>query len=1047
MNSEQARKPPFEAYKGIEPYVFISYAHSDGDAVFEHLEQLRSRGVRIWYDEGIDPGNEWPEEIARALDRCSLFLFFVSPRSVISKNCRDEVNFALNASKPFLAIHMEETTLPVGLSLRMGSIQAIMHYRMPEEAYWRKVLKVLDPFRVREGAQLSDAFDQGLHMPPVPVPVDEFTPPGRTPPPTPLDIAPNPWDESTLPVHPASRGTTTQQLAAQAGQGHAQQAAPVQGHNNYNTTAPRTISGGVPVTPTPVAGTLPYIPTPQPVAPTARGTYQEPNYAAAAAATSTANAYGATSSSGLQPHHVIKILLALGVAFMFFMMAVAGIGIYLWKPWETSPGVATVDGDTNPAEIKDGKTVRVEALGFAYTVPGSWTVKTDKEISKYELAIGPKMDDFTNNINVVDEDYSGNIDQYVEANMVTLRKEFKNLKVVSSGSFPTSSGMEGRRVITEHNTFNGRYLRQTFYFYKPKSSGKTWVVFTSSCTRNVGEKSQPLFDGIARTIRSISSSDSPSSDDDDSAQKPVEKESPKPVPPPPATESLPELTKKLDGDIFTYMVPQTWDVRLEKDRSKYKMAFGKRTDDFTSNIIVVDEEYTGTLKEYVDANLKTLNKSFKNLKIVSNTSFVTNSGLEGWKMVTEHNTFNERDVRQTFYFFKAAAPKLFLVATTSSVAKVGASEQPLFDGIMKTFAVNSSPSSYGNQTPAPPAPKPADDAPDAPIMSKEVRDTNTGFSFKLPSDWYTKKDSKSKYELAYGPTTGDFTSNINVVDESYSGNLSSYVDANLISLKKFKNVKIIDNDGFVTSNGLEGVRVITEHNNFNDRYLRQCFYFFKSSKPGLYLILTSTAPLNVGEEQQPMMDNIVRTFRTFPPVSGTESTLYKELEMKKSTPSSDTSGTFSGGTAVKLDSLGFSYMVPSSWTVTTDTSISKYPLARGPTSSGFTANFNAVDEDFTGGIDAYVEANMVTLRKSFKNLKVVQQGRFTTDSGVEGRRVITEHNTFNDRYLRQTFYFFKSSKGKTWVVLTSSTLQSNGGELQPTFDSIMRTLRQVPVLR
>jgi hypothetical protein len=335
--------------------------------------------------------------------------------------------------------------------------------------------------------------------------------------------------------------------------------------------------------------------------------------------------------------------------------------------------------------------------------------------------------------------------------------------------------------------------------------------------------------------------------------------------------------------------------------------------------------------------------------------------------------------------------------------------------------------------------------PDESEMTKEVRSDSTGFVYKLPSDWYTKTDKKSsQYDLAFGPTTGDFTSNINVVDENYSGSLSEYAEANMKTIQKFKNLKLIDNGRFVTNTGADGIRVITEHNNFNDRYLRQTFYFFKSSKSGQFIILTSTAPVAVGAKQQAMFDSIARTFRTFPAGSDSASTT-KDVELKKDADTDAPEASFSSGKTVSLESLGFTYMVPSTWTVTTDEKISKYPLARGTTVDNFTANFNAVDEDYSGGIDAYVEANMVTLRKSFKNLTVVQQGRFTTESGVEGRRVITEHNTFNDRYLRQTFYFFKSSKGKTWLVLTSSALRKNGAELQPTFDSIMRSLRQVPV--
>ena len=56
---------------------------------------------------------------------CSHFLVFISPKAVLSKNVRNEIHYALNKEKRFLAVHIEQTSLPEGLELRMGDIQAI----------------------------------------------------------------------------------------------------------------------------------------------------------------------------------------------------------------------------------------------------------------------------------------------------------------------------------------------------------------------------------------------------------------------------------------------------------------------------------------------------------------------------------------------------------------------------------------------------------------------------------------------------------------------------------------------------------------------------------------------------------------------------------------------------------------------------------------------------------------------------------------------------------------------------------------------------------
>ena len=134
---------PFEAYRGAEPYVFASYAHKDGARVFPELRALHEEGVRLWYDEGIDPGNEWPDEIAAALENATGFLVFISPAAVGSRNVRNEINMALSLAKPFLAVHLEDTPLPGGLRLQISSIQAIMKWRATPDGYRRRLIASL----------------------------------------------------------------------------------------------------------------------------------------------------------------------------------------------------------------------------------------------------------------------------------------------------------------------------------------------------------------------------------------------------------------------------------------------------------------------------------------------------------------------------------------------------------------------------------------------------------------------------------------------------------------------------------------------------------------------------------------------------------------------------------------------------------------------------------------------------------------------------------------------------------------------------------------
>lgn len=116
------------AYEGAESYIFISYAHKDTGKVFPILEQLQEKGYRIWYDDGIAPGSEWPENIAQHLNDCAMTMAFISPNSMASPNCRREINFALSKQKPFLSVVLEPTEMPLGMELQLSAQQSVIRY-------------------------------------------------------------------------------------------------------------------------------------------------------------------------------------------------------------------------------------------------------------------------------------------------------------------------------------------------------------------------------------------------------------------------------------------------------------------------------------------------------------------------------------------------------------------------------------------------------------------------------------------------------------------------------------------------------------------------------------------------------------------------------------------------------------------------------------------------------------------------------------------------------------------------------------------------------
>ncbi|MCH7971885.1 MAG: SUMF1/EgtB/PvdO family nonheme iron enzyme, partial [Chloroflexi bacterium] len=131
---------PFPAYEGDEPYVFVCYAHDDAKIIYPEILWLRDQGVNIWYDEGISPGAEFPEKLGKAILGARLVLFYISPNSVSSRHCRDEVYFGLDQDTPILAVHIAATEMPPGLALSTGTTQALMRHEMRQKDYRKKLL-------------------------------------------------------------------------------------------------------------------------------------------------------------------------------------------------------------------------------------------------------------------------------------------------------------------------------------------------------------------------------------------------------------------------------------------------------------------------------------------------------------------------------------------------------------------------------------------------------------------------------------------------------------------------------------------------------------------------------------------------------------------------------------------------------------------------------------------------------------------------------------------------------------------------------------------
>ncbi len=122
IKRQKARLVP---YTGSEPYIFLSYAHRNIEKVFPLIRLLQKAGYRIWFDEGIDPGTEWADNIAQHLESARYLIACMSREYLESTNCRDELSFARQMRLPVLIIFLEPVQLESGNELRTVNAESM----------------------------------------------------------------------------------------------------------------------------------------------------------------------------------------------------------------------------------------------------------------------------------------------------------------------------------------------------------------------------------------------------------------------------------------------------------------------------------------------------------------------------------------------------------------------------------------------------------------------------------------------------------------------------------------------------------------------------------------------------------------------------------------------------------------------------------------------------------------------------------------------------------------------------------------------------------
>jgi hypothetical protein len=100
--------------------LFVSYARIDKPFCIQLVDKLNIH--ELWYDQRLYAGQDWWQEILRRLEWCEGFIYLLSPDSVASQYCRQELEIAKKMGREIIPVLIHPDT---SLSKQLSNLQYV----------------------------------------------------------------------------------------------------------------------------------------------------------------------------------------------------------------------------------------------------------------------------------------------------------------------------------------------------------------------------------------------------------------------------------------------------------------------------------------------------------------------------------------------------------------------------------------------------------------------------------------------------------------------------------------------------------------------------------------------------------------------------------------------------------------------------------------------------------------------------------------------------------------------------------------------------------
>ena len=157
------KKP--HAYEGSEPYLFVSYRHTEREVAYPIIRRLNEAGFRVWYDEGIHTGTPyWNDVIAVRVENCTVLLALCSKAFFESEHCRRELEYAKKLGHTIHWYNIEplaDKDIPAGIRMDFNMTHKTDIFAMTDDDLYQELMCGQDMEKCLESRRLTSR-----HQPP-----------------------------------------------------------------------------------------------------------------------------------------------------------------------------------------------------------------------------------------------------------------------------------------------------------------------------------------------------------------------------------------------------------------------------------------------------------------------------------------------------------------------------------------------------------------------------------------------------------------------------------------------------------------------------------------------------------------------------------------------------------------------------------------------------------------------------------------------------------------------------------------------------------------